>query len=362
MKAFRGGVQGLLGGLPGATAHPFRSILLIALASELLACGGVTIRVPRMQPAEVNLAGYRRIGVGTIYGKGGEQIRGDLTTALVRTGRFDVLERQKLDAIIEEQDLGASGRFDDESVASIGHLLGTAALVLGRIDKSDYSERLKIEKATCSRTERDPKTKKDKTVNYACMQYTRTARAILQMNLKVVDTESGLVLAAKTLDASLGDQRVDKRERPAPFDAEDSWLAYCRKQVIGEFMKVIAPYEIQVRVRLKDDSDLPQLEMGNNFAKIGNWSAAQRNYRAAQAAARADPDIDADQRAKVLYNLGIAAGFTGAYDEGIRFLEESYSIDPEDRTENEIRRLKQFKIDDARLEEQRRGAVESDTL
>ncbi|MEO0460738.1 MAG: CsgG/HfaB family protein [Myxococcota bacterium] len=319
----------------------------------------MTIRVPKMNPAEVNLAGYRRVGVGTIRGKGGEEIRADLTTALVRTGRFDVLERQELDALIEEQDLGASGRFDDETVASIGHLLGTAAIVLGAIGDADYTESLRREKKTCSRKERDPKTKKERTVNYRCDEYVRTARAALRANLKVVDTESGLVLAAKTLNSSVSDQAVDQFRKPAPFDAKETWLAQCRARIIAKFMRVIAPYETEVFVRLKEDGDLPQLERGNNYAKIGNWRAARDSYLAARAVATNDAEIEPDQRAKVLYNLGVAVGYSGSFDEAIQLLEESYILDPDSYTEREIHRMREFKLDAERLEKQRRGAVES---
>lgn len=335
--------------------HTIRLLSFVFIAAELVACARTTVSVPRMRPAEVNLAGYRRIGVGTIYGPEGKTLRSELTTALARTGRFEVLERQKLDAIIQEQNLGATGRFDDETVASIGHLMGTAALVIGDVTAADYSEDLQSRDATCSRAQ------EGKSVDYPCIEFIRTANARLSVNLKVVDTESGVVLAAKTVGGERSQRRSTKETEPLPFNAEAQWITACRKEAVDEFLKVIAPYTVNVRVTLRDDSELPDLERGNNFAKIGNWSEARRAYNAAREMARTHPDLNNEMRAKVLYNLGIATGYAGDYDEGLRLLGQSYSLDPDSGTEAQIRMLKQFKDDDARLEQQRRDAVEGDS-
>ena len=45
-----------------------------------------------------------------------------MATSLINTGKFTVLERQDLSAIMAEQDLGASGRTGKGSAAAIGKL------------------------------------------------------------------------------------------------------------------------------------------------------------------------------------------------------------------------------------------------
>jgi len=56
-----------------------------------------------------------------------------LANALFATNRFIVLERQSLDDVIREQDLGASGRVRTETAAPIGEIEGADLLIEGTI-------------------------------------------------------------------------------------------------------------------------------------------------------------------------------------------------------------------------------------
>jgi len=67
----------------------------------------------------------------------GNGMADQLTTALVNSGRFIVLERQALDHIIGEQDLGASGRIKQETAAKIGEIEGAELLVVAAVTEFD---------------------------------------------------------------------------------------------------------------------------------------------------------------------------------------------------------------------------------
>ncbi len=56
-----------------------------------------------------------------------------LTTALVNSGRFIVLERQALEDVLGEQDLGASGRVRQDTAAPIGEIEGAELLVVAAV-------------------------------------------------------------------------------------------------------------------------------------------------------------------------------------------------------------------------------------
>ena len=56
-----------------------------------------------------------------------------LTTALVNSGRYIVLERQNLDTVIDEQDLGASGRVRQDTAAAVGEIEGAELLVVAAV-------------------------------------------------------------------------------------------------------------------------------------------------------------------------------------------------------------------------------------
>jgi len=60
-----------------------------------------------------------------------------LTTALFNTNRFIVLERQAIDDVMAEQDLGASGRVREDTAAQIGQIEGAELLVVAAVTEFD---------------------------------------------------------------------------------------------------------------------------------------------------------------------------------------------------------------------------------
>ncbi len=63
-----------------------------------------------------------------------------LTTELVKTGKFNVMERERIAAIIKEQNLGASGRIDTTTAARIGKIIGVEYIITGAITEYGQSK------------------------------------------------------------------------------------------------------------------------------------------------------------------------------------------------------------------------------
>ena len=57
----------------------------------------------------------------------------ELVTQLFRTGKFSLVERSQLDAVLAEQNLGQSGRVNPAQAAEIGRLLGVQVILTGSI-------------------------------------------------------------------------------------------------------------------------------------------------------------------------------------------------------------------------------------
>jgi curli biogenesis system outer membrane secretion channel CsgG len=72
----------------------------------------------------------------------GEEIAATLTDGFGRSGKVRVVERARLEKIMEELKLGTSGLTDEQSVIRAGRLLGANALVLGSVLK--FGDSLKI--------------------------------------------------------------------------------------------------------------------------------------------------------------------------------------------------------------------------
>ncbi|MGD8508492.1 MAG: CsgG/HfaB family protein, partial [Syntrophobacterales bacterium] len=92
-------------------------------------------------PTSVHAAARSRIAVVDLEAQGdkaksqelGKVAAQWLTTAFVNQGRFDVIERQALQKVIEEQQLGAAGVIDVDTAAQLGRVLGATYMVTGAV-------------------------------------------------------------------------------------------------------------------------------------------------------------------------------------------------------------------------------------
>ena len=74
-----------------------------------------------------------KTGTGWYHGGIGDGMADQLTTALFNSSRYIVLERQTLSDVLQEQDLGASGRVRQSTAAPIGEIEGAELLVTGAV-------------------------------------------------------------------------------------------------------------------------------------------------------------------------------------------------------------------------------------
>ena len=85
---------------------------------------GPKARVAVTRFTDKSARGYHRIGEGMAE---------MLANALFNTNRYIVLERQSIGDVLQEQDLGASGRVKQETAAKIGEIEGADLLIEGTI-------------------------------------------------------------------------------------------------------------------------------------------------------------------------------------------------------------------------------------
>lgn len=75
--------------------------------------------------------------------RGGSLARGIsdlLTIKLVQDGSYSVVERSRIDAVLREQNFGATGRVDASTAAEIGRILGVEYVVLGSVTRFNLEE------------------------------------------------------------------------------------------------------------------------------------------------------------------------------------------------------------------------------
>jgi len=109
-----------------------------ATTAQVRGGGGAGIEAAKLEPyngprARIAVARFDDKTGGKAAGSIGQAMATMLTTALVGTNRFIVLERDVLSEVIREQDLGASGRVRAGTEAPVGEIEGADLLVLGAV-------------------------------------------------------------------------------------------------------------------------------------------------------------------------------------------------------------------------------------
>lgn len=103
--------------------------------------GGPTIEEARDEPA---IGNKMRIGVMSFENKTrydvGQGMRSMLASALFRTNRFIVVEREELQDVLFEQRLGATGVVSEETAAPMGEVEGAEVIIFGTVTEFEPSQ------------------------------------------------------------------------------------------------------------------------------------------------------------------------------------------------------------------------------
>lgn len=114
----------------------------------------------------------------------GRDLAGMLTNELASMGAFQMVERSRLDAILDEQDLGASGRVSSSTAAEIGKMVGAQYLVTGTVTAFEQSS------------------KKGGGLRFRGVSVGgKKSETYLAVDIRVVDTTTGIVAFTRTVEA-----------------------------------------------------------------------------------------------------------------------------------------------------------------
>ena len=116
----------------------------------------------------------------------GRDLQDMLSSELVSTKAFQVLERKEIDAVLGEQELGNSGRIDKSTRAKMGKIKGAKYLVAGTV--SAYEQNTSGTGGGIGIGGFSIGGKKEK--------------AYMAVDLKVIDTTTGEIVDARTVEAS----------------------------------------------------------------------------------------------------------------------------------------------------------------
>ena len=130
---------------------------------------------------------------GWWYGGVGRELAGMLSNELSSTGKFRIVERDKIDKILAEQDLSDAGRVNKATRVKTGKLTGAKYLVFATV--SSYEENTSGNRGGISFRGISVGGKK--------------ADAYMAVDLRVVDTETGDIEFSRTVEARAADRGIN---------------------------------------------------------------------------------------------------------------------------------------------------------
>jgi len=118
-----------------------RSLLICAFAL-FAAIRPLAAAEPATRPRVAVLEFKNKVqGYGWSGYKAGQAAQDMLVTELVKKGTFRVMEREQLDAILQEKNLSLSGDIDPKTAVKIGKMIGVEYLIAGAVTEMGVADR-----------------------------------------------------------------------------------------------------------------------------------------------------------------------------------------------------------------------------
>ncbi len=158
----------------------------LGAAVALVSVMGTQAAVAAGKPS-IGVAEFRNES-GAAWWRGGVgwELSGMLANELAATRSFNVVERSKLEAVLNEQDLGASGRVRAGTDAKIGQLTGAQYLVMGTV--TSYEEDVKSTGGGISFR--------------GIALGGKSENAYVAVDIRVVDTTTGEIAYSRTIEGN----------------------------------------------------------------------------------------------------------------------------------------------------------------
>jgi len=298
--------------------------LVAVLGSLALLTACSTVRIParaRVNPAvEFSCA---RLAVLPFEGRNGESVAAMMQTSLGEAGRYQLVERQRIQDVIDEHGLQRQALFDPETAVEVGRLVGASHVLLGNVATySAQSDRDRRKVMIIGLYEEDGHTK------FGPHEEWRTVfslRADVAVSFRIVDVETAEVVTSKYFSAGFGDDSYNAADLPTAGGK----LADLSRRVCRRFTEWIAGGTETLRKRfLKPDSEVEaserHVERALQWIEAGDLEEAED---ALLAAVESDP-----AHAAALYNLAVVLALRGRNGEALEYADKADELDPGNET------------------------------
>jgi len=328
-------------------------------AGLILSCAMQSaITVDVLKPAAISLPGVHKIAIADFRGPelSGGQIASQVQSGLMQFDFFEIIEREKLVRILDEQKLGQSGIVNESTAKQVGQMLGVDALIFGEVT----SYRVEPDETGTEKVSRQVGTGKYETVNEKNIftgktkkvrkeimrttlvdQPYKIRRGTVAVSFRVVDVETGKLLAVKSDSKSYASGKVVDGGSET-LKPEGEILDELSSALTLRFVQMIAPHRVAERRVIEPGGG--KIQEGKKFAQSGLWTEAAEAWAEAVQLMPKNPSA--------FYNLGLAHEVQGNLDEAEKLIKKAISIQPKKLYIDALSRIRTERDEKAKLEEQ----------
>ncbi len=198
-----------------------------------------------------------------------------VTTALVKTGKYTVIERNELNQLLKEQQIGAAGIVTQESAVEAGKVLGAELVLFGAVSEFGNSKQ-----STGVDTRR---------IGVGV----DNSKATVAVDVRIVDPETSEIIAAEDIRKSKSKKGLSLRTREIKIGSrsefDESIVGKASREAVDSVVDLLA----KNASRIKWSAKVVTMNGGDVFINAGSNSGVKVGqrfavYRAGQALV--DPD------------------------------------------------------------------------
>jgi hypothetical protein len=259
------------------------SLLLFVLIG--LSCGPVLVTVRRLERANLTIPPASRLAVTDFQDPAsqgmGTAIGNVLVSHLSSQGFYQMVERERIQAVMKEHALNLTGAVDPTTVRELGGLLGVDAIITGeilsyKVETTRRTEMVEKKEGTGQYEEVERKNiftgkkykVKEEIMKTVLVPEERTVKSgDVSISYRMIDIASGQVVVSKTNSESFNKSFKEN----IPSDGEI--LSKLLDKVTSAFVSDISPHYVSIAKRLMPSKADPK-EMGAAYARQGEWQRA----------------------------------------------------------------------------------------
>lgn len=332
-------------------------------------CAAPKIETAQLVPARNQEASsLKRVAVLPFTPFNGADVTGDVETLLagivINDSRyFDVVERQRLSALLAEMRLASTGVIDDSTASRLGKMLAANGVYLGRVSRNDWSDQRVAERRQICTQYEQRRDRQGNLFNAGCLRWQETTAqctirtAFFEFAPKLVSVESGAIVYARD---HAGEVQAKACSEPGaggsqPLSDPRTLLAEARRKALDSFRLDVAPSTQARSIVVLDSADrIAAPAAKERFKAAVTFAGGRRLDRACEI--WQELAATESNSPELAYNLGLCAETSG--DMG-RALELYTAADrqlnaPNSTITSALERVRKDSQDRSRLERQLR--------